>query len=291
MTAITPARRAGAKALGQHFLTDGRILDRIAAAAELGPQDLVLEVGPGRGALTRLLVAQAAQVVAVELDPELAAALPARLGHPGNLTVVAGDARTVDLAFLAGLVGPDRPLGYKVVANLPYYAANPIIRRFLEEPPRPSLPRLSLMVVMVQQEVARSMSASPGGMSILSVAVQFYAQAAQVCVVPPSAFRPPPKVTSAVVKLTPWATPPVAVADAAAFFTVVRAGFAAPRKQLRNSLAQGLGVEGSRVSALLDSLGLDGRRRAETLSLEEWARIYCHWEKEKDVGSPGPRQD
>jgi 16S rRNA (adenine1518-N6/adenine1519-N6)-dimethyltransferase len=278
----------GAKALGQHFLADARILARIAAAAELEPQDLVVEVGPGRGALTRLLVAQAGRVVAVELDPALAAALPARLDHPNNLTVATGDARTVDLA---ALVGPDCPGRYKVVANLPYYAANPIIRRFLEAPPQPSLPRLSLMVVMVQQEVARGMAARPGEMGILSVAVQFYAQATHVCTVPPSAFRPPPKVTSAVVKLTPWETSPVAVADPAAFFTVVRAGFDAPRKQLRNSLAQGLGVEGGRVSALLDSLGLDGRRRAETLSLEEWASVYGAWEEEKDVGSPGLCQD
>ncbi|MSQ07107.1 MAG: ribosomal RNA small subunit methyltransferase A [Dehalococcoidia bacterium] len=276
MSITTPARRGSAKSLGQHFLTDERILERIVTAAEIVPQDLVLEVGPGRGAVTRLLVAQAAQVVAVELDSELAAALPARLDHPTNLTVIVGDARIVDVA---ALVGPGRPLGYKVVANLPYYAANPIIRRFLESPPCPEL-----MVVMVQQEVARSMTASPGDMSILSVAVQFYAQATLVCAVPPSAFLPPPKVTSAVVKLTPWVTPPVPLADPAAFFTVVRAGFAAPRKQLRNSLAQGLGVEVGRVSALLDSLGLDGRRRAETLSLEEWAGIYRAWEQVRDEG-------
>jgi 16S rRNA (adenine1518-N6/adenine1519-N6)-dimethyltransferase len=274
--------------LGQHFLADRHILDRIAAAAELDPQDTVVEVGPGRGALTRLLVAQAARVVAVELDPELAAALPARLGHPSNLTVVVADARTVDIA---SLVGPDRP--YKVVANLPYYAANPIIRRFLEEAPQPRL-----MVVMVQQEVARSMTARPGEMSILSVAVQFYAQATQVCTVPSAAFRPPPKVTSAVVKLAPRPVPPVPLADPAAFFALVRAGFAAPRKQLRNSLSQGLGVEGRRVSELLDSLGLDGRRRAETLSLEEWASIHRvlqqkdrAGEEGKDLGSPGLRQD
>lgn len=281
MTTANPARRAHAKALGQHFLTDDHILGRIAGAAELDSQDTVLEVGPGQGALTRLLVAQAARVVAVELDPALAAVLPARLGHPNNLTVVVADARTVDIA---SLVGRDRP--YKVVANLPYYAANPIIRRFLEEAPQPRL-----MVVMVQQEVARSMTASPGDMSILSVAVQFYAQATQVCTVPSAAFRPPPKVTSAVVKLTPRPLPPVPVADPAAFFRLVRAGFAAPRKQLRNSLCQGLEAEGPRVSELLDSLGLDGRRRAETLSLEEWASIHRAWEDWKDVGSQGLRQD
>ncbi|MBM3942162.1 MAG: ribosomal RNA small subunit methyltransferase A [SAR202 cluster bacterium] len=278
---LTTTTRHKSKALGQHFLVDRRILGRILAAAELGPNDLVLEVGPGRGVLTRLLVEQAARVIAIELDHELAQSLPVRLGYPANLTVVEADARTVDIA---ALVGPDNP--YKVVANLPYYAANPIIRRFLEEGPQPVL-----LVVMVQREVARSMTAQPGEMSILSVAVQFYATATQVCTVPPAAFRPPPKVTSAVVKLVPRPAPPVSVADPAAFFDLARAGFAAPRKQLRNSLSQGLGVDGQVIGALLESLEIDGRRRPETLSLEEWAQIHWAWKERKEIGSPGLRQD
>jgi 16S rRNA (adenine1518-N6/adenine1519-N6)-dimethyltransferase len=281
VTAVISAKARARKALGQHFLVDNSILDRIAAAAELTPEDVVAEVGPGLGALTRRLVQQAGWVAAIEMDVELAASLPARLGNPSNLTVVEADARSVDIASLVG-----EETRYKVVANLPYYAANPIIRRFLESEPRPSL-----MVVMVQREVAQSMIASPGEMSILSVAVQYYAAPSLACNVPPRAFRPPPKVTSSVVKLRLRERPAVEVADSAAFFMLVRAGFSAPRKQLRNSLAQGLGVSGDEAGRLLAWAEVDGKRRAETLSLEEWAEIYHVWEKGSGVGSSGLRQN
>jgi 16S rRNA (adenine1518-N6/adenine1519-N6)-dimethyltransferase len=260
--------RAGPrKALGQHFLTDGRILSRVLAAAEITSEDTVLEVGPGRGALTRRLVGQAARVIALELDPQLAAALPAHLDDPPNLTVVEADARKVDIG---SLLGPDAV--YKVVGNLPYYAANPIVRRFLE-----SIPQPRLMVVMVQQEVARSMAAGPGKMGLLSVATQFYAVPRIVCSVPPRVFRPPPKVTSALVRLEVRAGPPVDVADPDAFFSLVRAGFSAPRKQLRNSLGHGLGVANQVVGRLLSDVGLDGSLRPANLSLEDWAMIYRAW--------------
>ena len=279
-TAISAKVRAR-KALGQHFLIDNSILNRIAAAAALTLEDVVLEVGSGLGSLTRRLVQQAGRVVAVEMDSALAASLSERLGTPANLTVVEADARTVDIA---SLVGKETP--YKVVANLPYYAANPIIRRFLELEPKPLL-----MVVMVQREVAQSMVASPGETGILSVAVQYYAVPSLVCNVPPRAFRPPPKVTSSVVKLRLRESPAVAVADPEAFFTLVRAGFSASRKQLRNSLGHGLGISGEEAGQLLASVGVDGKRRAETLSLEEWARTYYAWEERNRVGSPGFRQN
>ena len=269
------ARPRPRKSLGQHFLTDGRILNRIVAAAGLTPEDLVVEVGPGHGALTRRLVEKAGQVLAIEMDEVLAAELPPRLGNPPNLTTVQADARTVD--FLP-LIGPDPR--YRVVANLPYYAANPIIRRFLESKPRPEL-----MVVMVQQEVAQSMLAKPGKMSILSVATQFYAVPRLVCNVPPRAFRPPPNVTSSVVRLDLRPSPALEVAGPQAFFALVRAGFAAPRKQFRNSLSQGLGVPPADVGALLEDIELDGRRRPETLSMEEWGRVYEAWERRGAVGS------
>lgn len=257
------------KALGQHFLVDGGILNRIVAAAELAPDDVVLEIGPGSGMLTRRLVRYAARVVAVEMDSRLSASLPQRLGHPSNLTSIEADARTVDIATLVG----ENP-SYKVVANLPYYAASPIVRRFLESELQPKL-----IVVMLQQEVAQSMVASPGEMSILSVAIQYYTVPKLVCRVPPSAFRPPPKVKSAVVRLEPRLQPAVAVADEAAFFGLVRAGFAAPRKQLKNSLSHGLAISSVEVGRLLASANLDGRRRPETLSVEEWAQIYRAWEQ------------
>lgn len=254
------------KALGQHFLVDGRILNRLLTAAELTPADVVLEVGPGRGALTRQLLRRAGRVIAIELDAALAAALPARLGHPAHLEVVNADARTVDLAALLDGATP-----YKVIANLPYYAANPILRRFLE---MDAAYRPQLLTVMVQREVADSIAAAPGRMAMLSVAVQYYAVPRLICAVPPAAFRPPPKVASAVVRLDLRPQPAVAVADSAAFFALVRAGFAAPRKQLRNSLGQGLRQPGSAIDPLLAAAAIDGRRRAETLSLEEWAALY-----------------
>ena len=260
------------KSLGQHFLVDSRILARIVAAAQLTAGDLVVEIGPGRGALTRRLLSVADRVVAVEMDADLAQSLSARLGEPANLSVINADARTVDLDEVAG----NSP--YKVVANLPYYAANPIIRRFLEADHRPTE-----MVVMVQREVAESMTAAPGRMSLLSVAVQFYASASMVCSVPPSAFRPAPKVTSAVVRLELLPQPPLDESEAGAFFNLVRAGFSAPRKQLHNSLAQGLGKASTSTCRMLEDAGIDGSRRAGTLSLDEWLEVYRVWSS-GDVG-------
>ena len=279
MTASSRQRLRARKSLGQHHLVDAGVLSRILAAAELTEEDVVLEVGPGLGTLTRGLVERVSRVVAVEMDPRLAASLPKRLGHPANLATIEADARTMDIGSLVG----NEP-GYKVVANLPYYAANPIVRRLLESEPKPAL-----MVIMVQQEVARVMVAEPGRMGLLSVATQYYAQPALVCDVPPAAFRPPPKVTSAVVRLEIRPHPAVAVGDREAFFDLVRAGFSAPRKQLRNSLSHGLGVPGAVVGQLLEGLDLDGRRRAETLTLDEWAAVYRSWETHPspDAGPSG----
>lgn len=252
------------KSLGQHFLTDSRTAGRILDAADLSPDDLVVEIGPGRGVLTRRLVDRVKRVVAIELDGELAANLPSRLEFPANLTCIEADAREVDLAEI---IAPDTR--YKVVANLPYYAANFIVRRLLESHPKPDL-----LVVMVQQEVAKNMVAQPGNMRILSVATQFYAKAKMVCSVPPRHFRPPPKVTSAVVRLEVLSEPAIEVASEEDFFQVVRAGFAAPRKQIRNSLSQGLGIETGVAGLILERAGVDATRRPQTLNIPEWASIY-----------------
>jgi 16S rRNA (adenine1518-N6/adenine1519-N6)-dimethyltransferase len=269
------------KSLGQHYLVDGAVLNRIVAAAELTPDDVVVEVGPGTGSLTRRLVQHAGRVIAVEVDPGLASTLSPRLDNPANLTIIAADSRTIDISdLISGLAS------YKMVANLPYYAANPIIRRFLEAEHKPSL-----MVVMVQREVAQSMLAMPGNMGILSVAVQYYAVPKLVCDVPPRAFRPPPKVASSVVRLEVRQRSAVSVRETDAFFKTVRAGFCAPRKQLRNSLSQGLSTPGDVIGPLLASLSIDGRRRAETLTLEEWAQVHRAWEEMTSVAGPGLRQD
>ena len=252
------------RALAQHFLVDQDVLRRILQAADLSPQDTVVEVGPGRGVLTRELVKGTRRVVAIEVDSELAGALVSRLGCPSNLTVLEADARTVDLGRA---LGPDRT--YKVVANLPYYAANPIIRRFLEAERRPSV-----MVVTVQKEVADAMVASPGKMGLLSVGVQFYGVPRIVCTVPPEAFRPTPKVSSAVVRIDLRPQPAVQVDDVEGFFSLVQAGFSAPRKQLRNSLTLGLGVSPKEAEGILNRVPVEHQRRPATLSLEEWAALY-----------------
>ena len=270
------------KSLGQHFLHDSRVVQRIVDAAELSPDDVVVEIGPGRGVLTRRLVPLAGRVIAVELDPELCRELPSRLDYPSNLQCVLGDAREIELSALVDGGSENATFRYKVVGNLPYYAANPIIRRTLESGNPPSL-----ALFMVQREVAESMTASPGSMGLLSVATQFYADARMVCSVPPSAFRPAPKVRSAVVRLDLRRDPPVSVDSREEFFEVVRAGFSAPRKQLRNSLSHGLGIETPLGSAVLEEAGIDGRRRPATLSLEEWAEINRAWRKLQQEGGSG----
>jgi len=262
------------KSLGQHFLVDRRVLGRIADAADLLQDDLVLEVGPGRGFLTKELAERVGRLVALEIDEALAAGLRERFDGRDGVTVLVGDARRVDIDTLA-------PQGavYKLVANLPYFAASPIIRRFLEAEHSPAL-----MVVMVQREVAREMVAAPGKMGMLSVATQVYGNPRIVAYAPPRAFRPAPKVTSAVVRIEVYERPAVSFDTAEAFFRVVRAGFSAPRKQLRNSLRHGLGLPQEAADAMLARAGIEPTRRAQTLTLPEWGALY---ETHRDSGDPG----
>ena len=264
---VAAQRRRPRKSLGQHFLTDGRVANRIVNAAEPTDQDLVLEIGPGTGMLTRRLVERAGKVVALELDQALAEQLPSRAGDPENLDVVHGDARETEISQLVG-----ESEHYKMVANLPYYAASPIVRRFLEADRTPSV-----MVVMVQREVADAMAAAPGSMTMLSVATQYYAVPSVVVQVPPRCFRPAPKVSSTVIKLAVRPEPAVDVPDVEEFFALVRSGFTAQRKKLRNSLAQGTGMPVDFVDHVLTDAGIDPERRPATLSLTEWADLGGHW--------------
>jgi len=269
----TVAPRRPRKRLGQHFLTDRRILQRILAAARLSPSDTVVEVGAGRGILTESLAQAAGRVIAVEIDEALCEQMRLRLAPYPNVAIVCGDILALPPEELLTHAGATPP--YVVVANLPYYIASAVLRRFLEAqtPPRQ-------LIVMVQAEVAESMSAEPGRMGLLSVATQFYAQARILFFVPPRAFRPPPKVRSAVVRLDVRSQPAVAIDDREAFFRLVRAGFAAPRKQLRNVLVLGLGLEPTAAEALLAEAAIDAQRRAQTLSMEEWARLYEAWRRQ-----------
>ena len=260
----TTPRRAR-KSLGQNTLVDGGVRSRIASAAELTPEDTVVEVGPGRGFLTRALATRAGSVVAVELDEALATDLTEK-GLPG-VRVVCADAREVPVESLV-----DVTTAYKLVANLPYYAASPIVRRFLEAGHKPEL-----MVVMVQREVAQTMTAKQGKMGLLSVATQVYGRPRVVCHVPPRSFRPAPKVWSSVVRIDVFDAPVVPFESPEGFFEVVRAGFSAPRKQIRNSLANGLGIPSERSERVLSEAGIDPTRRAQTLTVAEWGQLYDAW--------------
>jgi len=248
------------KGLGQHFLIDGEVLQLITSAAELTPSDVVIEVGPGLGILTRELAQKAGRVIAIELDNKLAAALKQTLAPFDNVTIINDDVLKIEPQNLA--------TDYKLVANLPYYITSPVLRHFLEASAKPKL-----MILMVQKEVAEAIVAKPGKMSLLSVSVQFYGEPRIISDVPAQCFYPAPKVDSAILRIDPSPQPRVAVADEGSFFDLVRAGFTAPRKQLANSLAQGLGISKAEVLPLLERAGIVPQRRAETLSLEEWARL------------------
>lgn len=262
------------RSLGQNFLIDESHLARIAGAADLAPDDVVLEVGPGLGVLTRHLATRAGRVVAVELDDRLIPLLQERFADQPHVTFVHADILQVDPAALLGETtaedprGPAPPRPYKVVANLPYYITSAVLRHLLEADQPPEL-----AVVMVQREVAQRIVAGPGEMSLLAVGVQFYAVPHIVHRVPAGAFHPRPKVESAVLRLDVRPRPAVPDVDRDRFFDLVRAGFGQKRKQLRNSLSRGLGQPKEQIEVHLEAAGIDPRRRAETLSLEEWGRL------------------
>jgi len=259
------------KSLGQHFLIDDAVLDKILDAAALTSDDTVIEVGPGLGLMTRELAKRAGWVIAIELDDKLAKILGETIGLE-NVVVLNEDVLgTSPVALLQGSAPhiPAQLRDYKVVANLPYYITSPVLRHFLEAPVKPSM-----MVVMVQKEVAKIITADAGDRSVLSIAVQFYGRPSIIADVPAASFFPPPEVDSAVVKIDVYKKPPVQVDNVDGFFKLVRAGFTATRKQVGNSLAKGLNLPKEDVLALLSKAKIDPQRRAETFTLEEWAALY-----------------
>jgi 16S rRNA (adenine1518-N6/adenine1519-N6)-dimethyltransferase len=250
------------KSLGQNFLADEAALSKIVNAAELSPRDTVLEIGPGLGSLTRHLAESAHRVVAVELDSALLPALDLVLQPYPNVEVIPGDILQLPASDLR------LPAAYKVVANIPYYITSAVLRHLLEAEARPAL-----IVLTVQREVAERICAAPGRMSLLAVSVQFYSRPRIAARIPAGAFHPRPEVDSAVVRLEVLPQPAVAVPSADAFFHVVKAGFSQKRKQLRNSLSAGLQLESAAVGVALAQAGIDPKRRAETLTLEEWGAL------------------
>lgn len=268
LTRLTPRallRRLGLsarKGFSQSFLTDSYTVADIVAAAELHSDEEVLEVGPGLGVLTRELVKAARRVVVVELDRQLAALLPHLVPGAKNLEIIQGNFLEFDPATV--FRGP-----FKVVANLPYNITSPALRHMLTATARPTL-----AVVMVQREVADRIAAKPGDTSLLSIMVQLYARVTVVRQVPAEAFYPAPKVDSTVLKLELYERPPEGVEDPEALLQLVAAGFSRRRKQLHNSLSQSLWFPPNGVFVVLEAAGIDPTRRPQTLSIEEWARLY-----------------
>ena len=251
------------KKLGQNFLIDEQVVRQIVAAAELSEADTVLEVGPGIGTLTQGLAESKAQVVAVELDTRLLPVLATTLEGYDNVRVVHGDILKVDIMEEVGVPN------FKVCANLPYYITTPIIFALLEK----RLP-MERLVAMVQKEVAERMAAQPGGKDYgaLSVAIQYYTEPEIAFIVPPTSFIPAPAVDSAVIVCKRREKPPVEVCDEALFFRVVKAACSLRRKMLSNSL-KNMGIKSEQVAKWLELAGVDGKRRAETLSLEDFAKL------------------
>ena len=251
------------KKLGQNFLIDENVVRQIVAAAELSEADTVLEVGPGIGTLTQGLAESKARVVAVELDTRLLPVLATTLNGYDNVRVVHGDILKVNIMEEVGAPS------FKVCANLPYYITTPIIFALLEK----RLP-MERLVAMVQKEVAERMAAQPGGKEYgaLSVAIQYYTEPKIAFIVPPTSFIPAPAVDSAVIVCKRREKPPVEVCDEGLFFRVVKAAFSLRRKMLSNSL-KNMGIKSEQVAKWLELAGVDGMRRAETLSLEDFAKL------------------
>lgn len=258
------------KKFGQNFLIDPHVLEKIVEAAELTPEDCVVEIGPGLGAMTQYLAKRAGRVEAVEIDRALIPILRETLADCPNVEIINEDILKVDLAALAEEKNGGRPI--KVVANLPYYITTPIVMSLLEK----RVP-LHSMTIMVQKEVAERMQAGPGGKEYgaLSLAVQYYAKARIAAHVPPNCFIPRPGVGSAVVCLTRYEEPPVTVPDEALLFSLIRASFNQRRKMLVNSLynAAGLSFSKETVRDALLSMGLPETVRGEALTLEQFARL------------------
>lgn len=249
------------KALGQHWLKDSKILQEIAKEAEITASDTVLEIGPGLGTLTEVLVSKAKKVIAVEFDKILATRLPERVTAK-NLEVVSANILEFDLTSLEP--------NYKVVANIPYYITGHLLRQFSETSNPPAT-----AVLLVQKEVAERINATPGDMNLISVSLQLRYETSLGLVVTADKFTPPPKVDSQVVILKHREHPLFTDVDMVKFFQIVKAGFAGKRKKLRSSLAGGLQLSKEQADELLAKANVDGNLRAQNLSLEDWHKLYA----------------
>ena len=254
------------KSLGQNFLVDNNIIDKIIQAADITPEDSVLEIGPGRGALTEIMARKAGRLVLIEFDHALAAALKTRYADQPQVTVVDADILAVDLAALLGEPGS----GWKVVANLPYNISTEVLFRLLEV-----RDRLARMVLMLQKEVGDRLAAAPdcSNYGVTTVLLGLWFDMHREFIVPPGCFHPRPKVDSAVLSFVPLQGPRVPVGDEAVFRRVVKAAFAMRRKTLINCLKAAELTSIDDLRGILADCGIDGQRRGETLSLDEFAGL------------------
>jgi 16S rRNA (adenine1518-N6/adenine1519-N6)-dimethyltransferase len=249
------------RSLGQCFLTDQNIAGKIVALAQIRPSDRVVEIGPGRGILTRLLAQRAGELVAIEIDQRLHAQLSEEFSHAPHVRLIHGDALEWSVASI--------PAPYKIVANLPYYVSTPILFHLLA-----ARAGIASMVLMLQREVVDRMVAKPGSKAYgpLSLALAFAAETRKAFTVPATCFHPRPAVESAVVVVTPRVAPAIAVRSEATLFRAIRAAFAHRRKTLSNALKDG-GFPAAAVISALAATGVDAKRRGETLSLDEFGRL------------------
>lgn len=255
------------KSLGQNFLSDPASLEKIVHAAQIQPDDAVLEIGPGLGSLTRYLALSAKTVTTVELDRDLIPVLQAVLAPYPNTRIIEGDILKVSPAHLMDSAD------YLVVANVPYYITSAIFRHLLETTPRPRR-----IVLTIQKEVAERICALPGEMSLLALSVQVYGQPKITDILPAEAFFPVPKVDSAILRVEMYPESIIPASLLNTFFLMAKAGFSQKRKTLRNSISAGLRMSPSDTGQLLESAGIDPMRRAETLNLYEWQTLAAQYE-------------
>jgi 16S rRNA (adenine1518-N6/adenine1519-N6)-dimethyltransferase len=247
------------KSLGQNWLRDRETLSKIADYAKITKDETVLEIGPGLGTLTSELLKRANKVIAVEFDDDLARKLPAQF--PGkNLEVISDDILKFDLSNM--------PMGYKVVANIPYYITNKIVQLLMTSKNKPKT-----AVLLVQKEVAQRLAAKPGKMSILSISAQVFAEVKLGDIIPAELFTPVPKVDSQIVILSTRQIPMLTDVLESDFFKVVKAGFSSKRKKLRSSLAGGLELPKTEIENILEKANIDSNVRAETLELSDWVKL------------------
>lgn len=261
---------------GQNFLIDKNIVKKIVASANLSPTDVVIEVGPGQGALTRELAPHCKQLIAVEVDRDLIPILDRELVEFSNITLIHGDIRRLSIEEILQKADLRSDTSYKVVANIPYYLTSNLIRTFLENIPRPQS-----LTLLIQREVAERIT-DKNQNSILSLSVEYFAKASILFTVSKTCFRPVPKVESAVIQITPKSEKEIgSKKEQDYFFKILHAGFSAKRKYLASNLAKGLDIKSEIINKHLEKIGIDLKSRAEELDLKKWIWLVEELQKAK----------